>query len=166
MPSDSPRDAKSKKKSTKPKTIRKRTFERSKDWGWMFSQRLVEALARRLRMPRLEVERLLDVVGEEGRELLLSGHPVGLPGCPVMYAKRYAKPRKFYLQPGNRRGLVHDLACVRVYTSRPFRTAMQEKVLDRGDIRDQYDAERKRVGGLTDKAFRPRKHQLAKGRNT
>lgn len=138
------------------KNAKTRLFRVAKDWGWMFSQRLAERVCARTGLPRGEVERLMDVMGSEGRELLLQGHAVGLPHFPAIYCQRLKDRRIFFV---GKWMTVSDYR-MRVYTSQPFRKQMQERLLDRGDIRAQYDAERSRVTGFTDKGFRPRKKKV------
>lgn len=139
----------------KPMTARKRVFLRGKDFGWMLSRRLVDAVQKRLRVDPEEADRIVEIVGLEFRRLLLEGHATGLPGCPVLYVRR--ERRKVY--NFNRRcwGVATNVTKTRVYVPRPLGAEMRQSVVDRGDIREQYDRERTRVSGDPRPAFQPRK---------
>ncbi len=120
----------------------------------MFSHVLMDRVIAKTGMPRRDVERLFLTIGKEMRELLVTGTPVGLPFSPVLYARRSGNRRLRGKKMVNR-----DVARCCVRTAYPFRVEMQERLIDRGDIRAQYDRERTRVTGFGGLAFRPRKQQ-------
>lgn len=129
-----------------------RLFRSSRDWGWMFSNVLMDRVIARTGMSRREVERLFQTIGVEMRELLVTGNPVGFPKCPVVYMRRSGR-RVF------NRKVYDDVVRARIWTSDPFRLEMQSRTVDRGDIRAQYDRERNRVTGFKGLAFKPRKQR-------
>lgn len=133
-----------------------RLFHSSRDWGWMFSNTLMDRMIARTGMSRREVERLFDTLGAEMRELLVTGNPVGFPKCPVLYMRRSGR-RVF------NKKMYSDVVRARVWTSDPFRAEMQSRTVDRGDIRSQYDRERNRVTGFKGLAFKPRRKQQSVG---
>lgn len=134
-----------------------RLFHSSRDWGWMFSHTLMDRVIARTGMDRREVERLFLTIGSEIRELLVTGNPVGFPKCPVLYTRRTGK-RKL------NRSQYTDVARTHVWTSTPYRNEMQKRMIDRGDIRSQYDRERNRVTGFKGLAFKPRKQRTVGSR--
>jgi hypothetical protein len=135
-----------------------RIFHTAKDWGWMFSHVLMDKVIAKTGMSRGEVEKLFRTIGREMRELLVTGVPVGLPYSPVIYSRRSGKRKLVGKKVTNR-----DTARCCVRTSRPFRDEMQARMLDRGTIRAQYDAERRRVTGFKGLAFKPPKDQTSVG---
>lgn len=141
-------------------TMRKKVFFKGKDFGWLFSQRLGERLILRTGMTAAEIDVLLATIGAEYRQLLMEGHAVGFPGCPVVYARR--RNRMVHCFNSGKRKLLTHVARTFVYTSSPYRREMQETLVDRGDVRSQYDRERTRLSGDSRLAFRPRKKTAAR----
>jgi hypothetical protein len=122
---------------------RHRLHYRTRDWGFVFAQRLVDELVRRHGMTAGDASNIIDTIGAKAADLLAEGVPVGLPGCPVMYVQRATQPSHHNIATGK---------CERRSTARlyrhvpePLRQRIRLEAKDRGTIREQYERERERL---------------------
>lgn len=129
-----------------PKNARQHEWRQHRDWGWTFSRRLVERVARRTGQHERDVSYLASVFGEEIFQMLAEGRAVGLPHCPVLYTRRVLPDVERTPSKGYRQDHV-AMFRTRVHMPKRLRTIRMEAHVERGTLREQFEAERLRILG-------------------
>lgn len=118
----------------------KRRWRLLKDYGYVFSHRMRSQLVARTGRSPAEVDQIIDTLSDIIREELLNGHPVGFNRGPVMFMRR--RSAVVYSILRGVQETKNGVPRLFVRTPKPFRVEADETLIDRGDLRTQFESAR------------------------